>query len=67
MTTQNTIFISPWLDRHEAANYLRLSYNTLETDVVAKNLKVPYHKFGKRVIYKLSELDAWAEAHRVEV
>jgi hypothetical protein len=60
-----------WLNTREAAAYLGVGAETLE---IARHLgnkegtpRGPaYAKWGAKVRYKVSDLDAWMEAHRVE-
>ena len=53
-----------FLSRREAAEYLGLSPSQLAHDVVHGRLGIPYHRFGQRARYRISELDTWAERHR---
>jgi len=49
----------------EAAEYLRLSPRTLEKQrVIGGGPK--FRKFGRRVMYAVSDLDAWADARSYE-
>ena len=51
----------PYLTNDEAAEYLRLSPRTLEKQrVIGGGPK--FRKFGRRVMYAVSDLDAWADA-----
>ncbi len=48
-----------FLDNQQAAEYLRLSPRTLDRQrVTGEGPK--YRKFGRRVIYALEDLEAWA-------
>jgi excisionase family DNA binding protein len=47
------------LTNSEAAEYLRLSPRTLEKLRVVGG-GPPFRKFGRRVVYTFSELEAWA-------
>ena len=50
-----------YLTNDEAADYLRLSPRTLEKQrVIGGGPK--FRKFGRRVMYAVSDLDAWADA-----
>ena len=50
-----------YLTNDEAAAHLRLSPRTLEKlRVIGGGPR--FHKFGRRVMYALSDLDAWADA-----
>lgn len=53
------------VDPKTAANLLNSSDASLEKDRATGHLGVPYVKAGRRVIYRLSDLDAWLQAHRV--
>ena len=56
---------SPSLNTPEAASYLGLRPGTLE---IWRSLgKGPrYLKIGRRVVYELADIDAYAKAHAVE-
>ena len=47
-----------------AATLLGSTESTLEKDRAVGHLGIPYVKAGKRVIYRLSDLDAWLAAKR---
>ncbi|MDP3746651.1 MAG: helix-turn-helix domain-containing protein [Phenylobacterium sp.] len=50
-----------YLSNDEAAEYLKLSPRTLEKQrVIGGGPK--FRKFGRRVVYALADLEAWAEA-----
>ncbi len=51
-----------YLDRDQAAAYLRLSPRTLDTWAVRRSDGPPFCKLGKRVVYRRSDLDSWAAA-----
>jgi hypothetical protein len=53
-----------FVSRREAASYLGLTVSQLAHDVVHGRLGIPYHRFGQRATYRLSELDQWAEGCR---
>ncbi len=53
------------LSRAEAAEYLGVSTALLAMDMVHQRHKFPYVKIGRRVLYKLAELDRWLAAHTV--
>ena len=54
-----------YLTNDEAADYLRLSPRTLEKQrVIGGGPK--FRKFGRRVMYAVSDLDAWADARSYE-
>lgn len=48
-----------FLNNQEAAEFLRLSPRTLEKQRVQGG-GPPYRKFGARVLYSLTDLEAWA-------
>ena len=49
---------------HTAANLLGSTESSLEKDRATGHLGIPYFKAGKRVLYRLSDLDAWLTANR---
>lgn len=54
-----------YLTNDEAAVYLRLSPRTLEKQrVIAGGPR--FRKFGRRVMYAVADLDAWADQHSFE-
>ncbi|HBO8762655.1 TPA: helix-turn-helix domain-containing protein [Pseudomonas aeruginosa] len=54
-----------YLTNDEAADYLRLSPRTLEKQrVIGGGPK--FRKFGRRVMYAVSDLDAWADQRNYE-
>lgn len=56
---------SRYLTNDEAAEYLRLSPRTLEKQRVIGG-GPRFRKFGRRVMYAMSDLDAWADARSFE-
>ena len=52
-----------YVNAQEAAEFLRLSRKTLDRYRVSGEGPV-FHKFGRRVRYARSDLEAWAEARR---
>ncbi|MGF6635112.1 helix-turn-helix domain-containing protein [Paraburkholderia sp. MM6662-R1] len=52
------------LDRQEAATYLRLKPQTLANWAVTRAQDLPYVKIGRRVMYRLADLDAFVMANR---
>ncbi|MFZ7069180.1 helix-turn-helix transcriptional regulator [Pseudomonas aeruginosa] len=54
-----------YLTNDEAAAYLRLSPRTLEKQRVIGG-GPRFRKFGRRVMYALADLDAWADRHSFE-
>lgn len=56
---------SRYLTNDEAAAYLRLSPRTLEKQRVIGG-GPRFRKFGRRVMYAVTDLDAWADARSFE-
>lgn len=54
-----------YLTNDEAADYLRLSPRTLEKQRVIGD-GPRFRKFGRRVMYAVADLDAWADARSFE-
>lgn len=54
-----------YLTNGEAAEYLRLSPRTLEKQRVIGG-GPRFRKFGRRVMYAVADLDAWADQHCFE-
>lgn len=54
-----------YLTNDEAAGYLRLSPRTLEKQRVIGN-GPKFRKFGRRVMYAVADLDAWADQRSYE-
>jgi hypothetical protein len=54
-----------YLTNDEAASYLRLSPRTLEKQRVIGG-GPRFRKFGRRVMYAIGDLDAWADLHSFE-
>lgn len=52
------------MNRHEAAAYLGLSYNTLKNWATTGEGDLNYHKVGRLVYYRRSELDRWLESRK---
>ncbi len=48
---------SPWLTLEEAANYVRMSKDTL----YKRTAEIPHTKQAGRIRFKRSDLDAWLE------
>lgn len=48
-----------------AAEFLGIATPTLEKDRRTGHLGVPYVKAGRRVLYKLSDLNAWLDENKV--
>lgn len=66
-TPQSTTPPQPprYLTNDEAAGYLRLSPRTLEKQRVIGG-GPRFRKFGRRVMYAISDLDDWASEHSFE-
>ncbi|HCL3791616.1 TPA: helix-turn-helix domain-containing protein [Pseudomonas aeruginosa] len=64
---QPTTAVQPqrYLTNDEAAAYLRLSPRTLEKQRVIGG-GPRFRKFGRRVMYAVADLDAWADQHSFE-
>ena len=58
-------FQDRFLDETETTELLKISVPAIRADRWAGTLGIPYHKFGTRVRYRLSEVIAWAEQRRV--
>jgi len=56
---------SPYLDTPAAAIFSKLSPSWLEV-LRVRGGGPPYRKIGRRVLYRLNELEAWIEAGRCE-
>jgi hypothetical protein len=59
-------FQDGFLDEDETSEVLEISVPALQADRWKGTLGIPYYKFGTRVRYLLSEILAWAAAHRIE-
>ena len=57
--------VSKYLTNDEAASYLRLSPRTLEKQRVIGG-GPRFRKFGRRVMYAVADLEAWADARSFE-
>ena len=53
------------VDTKTAATLLNSTDASLEKDRAVGHMGVPYIRAGRRVIYRLADLKAWLEAHRV--
>lgn len=53
------------VDSKTAASLLSSTDASLEKDRATGHMGVPYVKAGRRVVYRLADLDAWLSAHRV--
>ena len=51
-----------YLDLKEAAEYLPLSERTVRQHLN----EIPHFRYGKKIIFKKSELDQWMETFRVQ-
>jgi excisionase family DNA binding protein len=52
------------LTQDEAAEYLRVSPRTLQRWRTEAGMGPPWHRAGRRVLYKQRDLDAWLEQQR---
>ena len=53
------------VDSNTAANLLNSTSSSLEKDRAIGHMGVPYVKAGRRVIYRLADLDSWLTANRI--
>ncbi len=53
------------VDPNQAAALLNSTYSSLEKDRATGHMGVPYVKAGRRVVYRLADLDAWLTANRI--
>jgi hypothetical protein len=53
------------VDSNTAANLLNSTNSSLEKDRANGHMGVPYVKAGRRVIYRLADLDKWLTANRI--
>ena len=56
-----------WWTRKETAEYLRVKTDTLAVWASTKRYNLPYTKIGRSVLYKASDVIAFAESGRVGV
>ena len=53
------------VDSITAANLLNSTNSSLEKDRATGHMGVPYVKAGRRVVYRLADLDSWLMANRI--
>ena len=53
------------VDSKTAADLLNSTNASLEKDRATGHLGVPYVKAGRRVVYRVEDLDAWLRANRI--
>lgn len=53
------------VDSNTAANLLNSTNSSLEKDRATGHMGVPYVKAGRRVVYRLKDLDSWLTANRI--
>jgi hypothetical protein len=53
------------VDPSKAATLLSSTYSSLEKDRATGHMGVPYVKAGRRVIYRLADLDEWLKANQI--
>ena len=53
------------VDTKTAADLLNSTNSSLEKDRATGHMEVPYIKAGRRVIYRLAELDEWLKANQI--
>lgn len=51
--------------RREAAEFLRLPYNTLQFWAWKKPTPIPFYRVGRHALYRQSDLEAFLEKQRV--
>jgi excisionase family DNA binding protein len=56
---------SEFMTRHEAAEYIHRHASTLDK-WRAQRICLPFYKDGKKVLYSISDLDAYLASKRVE-
>ena len=54
-----------WIDRKEAAAYLKCSYAFLSKDMVTRLHGIPHARLGRKIRYRRKDLDAWLEKRMV--
>jgi hypothetical protein len=62
MVSQSLHAASPFMDTLQAAGFLNISPRTLEKHRVTGG-GPRFRKFGSRVLYATTDLQAWADAH----
>ena len=63
---RSTPYLPGFLTNAEAAAFLRLSPRTLEKQRVLGG-GPRFHKFGRRVLYSVRDLESWAHARSFEM
>ena len=53
------------VDSLTAANLLNSTNSSLEKDRATGHMGVPYVRAGRRVVYRLADLDSWLMANRI--
>lgn len=53
------------VDRSEAANYIGVAANTLAVWASTKRYPLPYIKVGRKVRYRLADLDAFLQRNLI--
>jgi hypothetical protein len=53
------------VDSITAANLLNSTNSSLEKDRATGHMGVPYVRAGRRVVYRLADLDSWLMATRI--
>ena len=53
------------VDTNTAANLLNSTNSSLEKDRATGHMGVPYVRAGRRVVYRLADLDSWLTANRI--
>jgi excisionase family DNA binding protein len=60
---RNLDFQKPYISLEEASEYLSLSRSTLY-QYTSKRI-IPHYKIGRKLLFKVSELNKFIESHRV--
>jgi excisionase family DNA binding protein len=62
---RNNLFAKPYLSLEEACDYLSLSKACLYL-WSSKKINLPFYKIGKKLLYKVSDLNEFIENHRIK-
>ena len=54
---------SPFIGLNEACNYLSIAKATMYQKTHLKT--IPFYKINRKILFKVSELEAYVESHRV--
>jgi len=64
-STKQTATEALAVDSITAANLLNSTNSSLEKDRATGHMGVPYVRAGRRVVYRLADLDSWLTANRI--